>query len=58
MEFSIRPSLVCQRGGVSLVRGNGSLPFSERLRAASKAYGDGPGGVLDALIDGCDGGPD
>ena len=37
---------------------SGDVLFSERLRAPSKAYGDGPDEVPDALMDGCDGGPD
>jgi hypothetical protein len=37
---------------------SGDVPFSERLRAPSKAYGDGPDELPDALMDGCDGGPD
>lgn len=35
----------------------GDVPFNERLRAPSKAYGDGPDDEPDALMDGCDGGP-
>ena len=45
-------------GTLAPCKTGGDIPFNERLRAASKAYGDGPDGLLDALIDGWDGGPD
>jgi hypothetical protein len=61
VKISVGRKLVRKRGCMDALgpdRTEGSVPFSERLRAASKAYGDRPEGLLDALIDGCDGGPD
>ena len=60
-EVQYETELCCTNAGtLALCKASANVPVNERLRAASnaKSYGDGPDGGPDALMDGCDGGPD